>query len=72
MRADNSKHKQNLWSIKYGKLCTAVTTQFCKVLDDTHSRLRRFRWNPVQFLVLMAQLLIVMYAMTTLTNLDHE
>jgi len=32
MGADDSKHKQNLWSIKYGKLCTAVTTQFCKVL----------------------------------------
>jgi len=72
MGADNSKHKQNLRSIKYGKLCTAVMTQFYKVLDDTNSRLRRLRWSPVQFTVLMAQLVIVMYAMTTLTNLDHE
>jgi len=72
MGADNSKHKQNLWSIKYGKLGTAVTTQFCNVLDDTHSCLHRLRWSPVQFTVLMAQFFIVMYAMTPLTNLDHE
>jgi len=72
MGANKGKHKQNLWLIKSGKLCTAVTTQFCKVLDKTHSRLRRFRWSPLQFIVLMAHLLIVMYAMTTLTNLDHE
>jgi len=71
MGADIGQHK-NLWSIKSGKLCTAVTTQFRKALDDTHSRLRRFRWSPLQFIVLMAQLLVVMYAMTILTNLDHE
>jgi len=47
-------------------------TQFNKVLNDTHSRLRRLRWRPIQFIVVMAQLLIVLYTITTLTNLDHE
>jgi len=54
MGADKGQHKQNLWSIKSGKVCTAVTTQFRKALDNTHSRLRRFRWSPLQFIVLMA------------------
>jgi len=70
--APKTASTRNLWSIKYGTLCTTVMTQFCKVIDDTHSRQRRLRWSPVHFTVLMAQLLIVLYAMTTLTNLDHE
>jgi len=72
MGADKGQHKQNLWSIRSGKVCTAVTTQIRKALDNTHIRLRRFRWTPLQFIVLMAQLLITMYEMTILTNLDHE
>jgi len=72
MVTDNRKYPRNLWSGKLDTLCTTVVTWLGKAVDDAHSRLRRLRWRSTHFTVLMAQLLIVMYAMITPTNLEHE
>jgi len=72
MGTDNRKHQRNLRSGKLNTLCTTVVTRLGQAVDDAHSRLRHLRWRSTHFTILMAQLLIVMYAMITLTNLEHE